>query len=289
MKFILKQMAHAPMIYQILVDLRALYLSSKSRLFSILSGFKPLNREEFKYDKDILFILGSGSSVNKLTDEHWAVIKEQVSIGINFWVLHKFIPDFYSIENPGDKKVFQVYKEAFQRKDIQEKKPYILFFSKKNSFYRGLLPHYLLSNIRTYTRISSSERKRNDLKKSIRKIFNRMKSGRLPSNILYGQGASLERLVCFGIFLGVKKIVLVGVDLNNVSYFWENSGLFDNIDSGQNGTLHKTADPDKKRLTVIDTLPLLSEILKEDYSIELFIESDKSMLAGPLRVFSWQS
>jgi hypothetical protein len=47
---------------------------------------------------DTLFILGSGASVEDLGPEYFREINSQVSVGINAWPLHHFVPDLYAFE-----------------------------------------------------------------------------------------------------------------------------------------------------------------------------------------------
>jgi len=53
-----------------------------------------------KPDAVTFFILGSGASVEDLNHSNFHTIRGQVSVGINAWVLHNFVPDFYAYE-PG--------------------------------------------------------------------------------------------------------------------------------------------------------------------------------------------
>ena len=49
-------------------------------------------------DNTALFILGTGRSVNEYEPEQWKIIRNNFSIGINYWILHDFIPDLFMLE-----------------------------------------------------------------------------------------------------------------------------------------------------------------------------------------------
>ena len=45
-----------------------------------------------------IFIFGSGSSINELSDINYKEINQNFSIGLNNWVFHDFKTDLYLIE-----------------------------------------------------------------------------------------------------------------------------------------------------------------------------------------------
>src|SRR5271155_5733125 len=47
---------------------------------------------------DTLFILASGSSINKISPARWDMIAQHDSIGFNFWPIHPFVPNMYFVE-----------------------------------------------------------------------------------------------------------------------------------------------------------------------------------------------
>src|SRR5690606_5685681 len=60
-----------------------------------------LSDANFNYKRsDTIFLLGSGPSINRITAQQWANIKQHDSIGFNFWLAHKFIPTFYMLQLP---------------------------------------------------------------------------------------------------------------------------------------------------------------------------------------------
>ena len=64
------------------------------------AGLPGFDVSEFRARKgsDTLYVLGSGASVGRLTRADFDAIAAADSIGLNFWLLHDFVPDFYQFE-----------------------------------------------------------------------------------------------------------------------------------------------------------------------------------------------
>lgn len=67
--------------------------NSPKIIFNILKKHKNFKK---------VFIFGSGSSINELTKSNFCEIDKNCSIGINKWVFHSFITNYYMIELSGD-------------------------------------------------------------------------------------------------------------------------------------------------------------------------------------------
>ena len=63
-------------------------------------GIRPFLDLDLRTAKhsDTLFILASGSSINKISSARWDVIARHDSIGFNFWPIHAFVPNMYFVE-----------------------------------------------------------------------------------------------------------------------------------------------------------------------------------------------
>src|SRR5262249_36622754 len=48
---------------------------------------------------ETLFILGSGPSINQISEERWRFIASHDSVGVNMWLYHRFVPTFYVVES----------------------------------------------------------------------------------------------------------------------------------------------------------------------------------------------
>ena len=64
-------------------------------------GVQLVRREDFAQNiHKTAFILGSGASINNLSEGNWAEIRQNFSIGLNFSLLQDFVPNAYSAETP---------------------------------------------------------------------------------------------------------------------------------------------------------------------------------------------
>ena len=100
-KNILRKSQYLCFLYHRLLQIRKKFFV---KLNAKKVGINAVFFDEFYYRKktDTLFILGSGASINELTQEQWGFIKQHDSVGFNNWVVHKFVPDFYMFEAVAD-------------------------------------------------------------------------------------------------------------------------------------------------------------------------------------------
>jgi hypothetical protein len=98
--------------------------------------------------------------------------------------------------------------------------------------------------------------------------------------------ASISALVMFGVIAGYREIVLVGVDLNNSKYFWEERPeLYDGRDQPRNiepPGVHGTIDPKITEIyhaiPIDQYLDLFDRIVLRPNQIRLSLASAKSRL-----------
>lgn len=244
-----------------------------------------------------LFILGSGASVCELGDSDFAHINDHVSIGVNTWPLHPFVPDFYAFEHfrsPG-KKVDRI-SEALMRDKVLNKKPYFLI---KDSVFSATfdkcvrIPEKLQERALYYTSLPILTRDVSLLKRAYRDLMYLQNMGWIPHYCTADRGASIIRLASLGIASGFKNIVFVGVDLNNTQYFWQEDKEIvkrwttDELVSGQTGKIHKTNDPSEKRFTVTEVLQAMDEVARADYGVSMWTASAKSALTNFMDVYNF--
>ena len=76
--------------------------------------------------KDTLFILAGGSSVNELGAANWREVDRGLSIGINFWPIHPYVPDILTSETDSKTPSNTFLNTLLARPDIAEKSPAML-------------------------------------------------------------------------------------------------------------------------------------------------------------------
>lgn len=168
---------------------------------------------------DRLFILGSGYSINKLTKQNWAKVRESDSIGLNKWVFHDFVPTYYVLETPVRTEHFQfVKKEINNKANLYKNVPFFIHYphlSKSNNHYKDIKIHR--SNI-----FYNAPYMPNTLNiKIIRRMLANWNKKKIKSmeDLIHYSG-SLSYIIMMGVIMGYQEIVLLGVDLNDNRYFF---------------------------------------------------------------------
>jgi len=203
------------------------------------NGLKPLTRskiEKFKTSKT-LFILGCGSSINKITKKQWDIIKDADSIGLNFWLLHDFVPSFLRFELPSNSTPNRrkTFLNVLSVKYEKYKDKLILYDKQDNTAMPTLSnndPEY--SNWYYPPSIVVPGKTKSSIKKSLKllKLFSRINSNRF---LLPYKRGSLTTLLSLAHYMNYENVVLCGVDLYNTDYFFDNSNKYLDVVSGQNG------------------------------------------------------
>lgn len=254
--------------------------------YDILEGIRAT-----KPHAGTIFLLGTGASAAGLSDEKLEYIQSQFAIGINQWALHFFAPDMYAYEYDPDKRLI----ESLSRFDDAEFPPPVLVLNSAKlnvQFSEADLTDALRRRMFGYSRVNLWSRRKENISSDFMN-FARLKN-LANHGITLDNGASIARLIFLAVMMKFRQIVLVGVDLNNVDYFWqvdptliEGAGVAD-FSSGQKGSTHETLSSEKRPFPIDTYVRELASGLGEQ-GIELFVESPASLLAKDLRVFEWAS
>jgi hypothetical protein len=248
-------------------------------------------------------ILGSGQSVTELTAADFALIARETSIGLNVWIAHPFVPDFYSLEggripvtdNEVDHRLFLASELSSPR--VRAKMPSLLIL-RPPAPYRDEqmvpVPDFFVQTTHLTGRanLMRAESSRG-LRLDLRALAFLARARLLPPNVLPDNGASVVRMMFFALSLGCREIVLSGIDLNENPYFW-----YSPPDSAVNRKLRElfpreTGVPHDTTLTLdrpYDTREVIVElagILRRHHGVTVWAGSKTSALAGPLGVFAW--
>lgn len=249
-------------------------------------GTVPLSESDFaavRHPQKDFYILGSGSSTLSLSDKDWAVISEGVSIGLNSWAFHPFVPNVLSIEDIDSVQLLP-QREAMLRGlrllENRNSNPLILRFRTPSTTPTNLrlsIPHTLLAKTRNYGRfqVPASESPR-ELRAGIKLSYQLDKFGLIPQSLLIDQGASVVRMIHFALRSGAKRIVLAGVDLIGSPYFFEADPTFlerIGMEPFRRLTaelLHGTIRNRPGSSSIIQFLPELRTIINRDFGAEIF-------------------
>ena len=257
----------------------------------------------FKKKKKIkkkIFIFGSGSSIKDLTNQNFKEIEKNYSIGINKWIFHDFITDCYMVELKTNKynssKGFSDLNVKYRKRiidllKVKKNKPIFLIYCPK---YNLLEMQNWIKGIDTkriffYDYIRPNISKKN-LNEEFTQTLNYILEISKKSNIIsLGIGSSIERAVSLSIVLGFLQIVILGVDLKNRRYFWnEKDKNFKGLSIKQKGRgLHKTAVKRFGNLPIQNSLTIIDKIARKYYGSKILIPTNKSILSSKLEKYNW--
>lgn len=268
------------------------YLINRKTLKLLLDNDTKIGRysnlaEERK--SDTIFILGSGSSVNDLSAEVWNEIKKNDSLGLNFWLVHEHVPDFYMFEAPRDADRRKVFSTLLNEKSESYAYKNCKFFVKDihhGNFSSEIIPKAVKGNVFTFPQYSLIGRVLGSMESSFTKYFRLRIIGH--DSVLLSNRATLFAALFFSWKMWYKNIVLVGIDLNNTSYFYESEKYRNSLTpgSGQTGSVHKTVDPCYGNVTLDQLVYMINERLLMPSGTSLFVASSKSLLYPKIPLYT---
>jgi hypothetical protein len=271
-----------------------------------------LNRSDLlTQDREVAYILGSGRSINEYGENQWQQIRAGYSFGMNWWLLHDFVPDVYSVEleglmgqSPSAKEFGRVYFQLLKlrAKDYRN----TTFFARGHSSFRYLLDKGVPDELRnSEMRLTLSLRLMGDTLFEVRKAVHcfgfiirlqRRAPAWFTSFLLPGLSSSVLFLTLLAYVLGFKRVVLCGVDLVASPYFF-----FENLPSRRVSEgwpippkerdirIHPTLDPSRVEsgISVKDHLMLFRELVFARDGFEVFVGASSSGLRPEFPVYSW--
>lgn len=243
---------------------------------------------------DTFFILGSGPSICDYTPSQWEIIRKGCSIGINNWILHDFVPDFYVGELLIQEDWLKTYKHNFYKKLSQYKQTLIIFkWRPKMVTKLQYIPYHEENVFVALTATIPAGRNESVFRMNL-KLLDR--AGLLrQSPIFFERAGTVIWCVLFGYKFGFRNIVLCGVDLNTPEYFFEREREklvrkgFIIPKSCQSGQIHKTLDPSRVEggIPVDSLIVAIKEVIFDKKGINLFVGAKNSALYPALPVYPW--
>ncbi len=245
--------------------------------------FGPLLERRGLPASDTLFVLGSGSSINSYGSSEWSQIADADSLGLNFWILHDFVPTFLAIEWPRDAaRLVPMQRALYARADDYLDVP-ILIKSLAEPWPEAYPPP-VRGNVAFAPYTGLPARTEAELAQTIR-VMDRLgmfDPARLRLGLPFYR-ASLSYAVMLALALGYRRIVLCGVDLNHTRYFYEeNAAAYGALgrevpSSGQPSDRHLTMDP-SLAVPIDRVLYLLDDLLLKPRGVELYVACRTSAL-----------
>lgn len=237
------------------------------------------NNRRFRYSyldhlknkiKNGFVVLGSGPTVNELTEAQFDNIANKVSIATGRWIWHDFVPDIYIIES-GRSEPMQRWLKDFSKKLTEKEVEYrntIIFIDgvKGDQALQSLIevsiPDSLKNNL-FFTQVLKPPSGSSVLFAAFLKFLKV-----IPIHTLLGLTvhcrSSTVLCALIGYYIGAEKITLVGVD-GYAGYFVDQSiqgfhGDYGGLDKNYTKPLHSTANPEYGVPTVTDCCIVISEV-----------------------------
>ncbi len=248
---------------------------------------------------DTLFVLATGASINSY-DHQWETIARHDSIGMNWFMLHDFVPDLFVMENmeSGHRQLIKMRADAY--KDV----PVILKTQVTN-----LSPSRVKERMAKIRSNSATIRRRfyfsldlavagttyEDMYWSYKVLTSLGLFDPKPRvQLLTKRRGSITYIINLAARMGYKRIVLCGVDLNHDDYFYDSrraeleAAGFPIPPPRVRGSVHPTNDPAKHPVTVKDVILAMNEVALRPRDIELLVGHRSSELYPHLPEYKWE-
>lgn len=259
----------------------------------------PLNRSILTRMKssDTVFILGSGSSINQISEAGWDVIDDHDSMGLNRWPIHDFVPTYLIFEMPSlnaGREMRRQYWELLEIKKADYEETRLILKDVDRFFHTSsvdAVPDWLTTGLMLSPDIElppllgdSRERFRTVLRCIDERNY-LAQDGRIDQ--LFKKRGSVSYTLFLATILGYERIVLCGVDMVDSKYFWDERRKRLNQEGIPIPEPHMERDPEKVHNTNDASrqgIPLeqiiydIDEKLLRPNGIELYTETKRSAL-----------
>lgn len=240
---------------------------------------------------DTLFILGSGPSINQISEDWWRVIARHDSLGFNMWLFHRFVPSFYVVESASYSNREAVCRAVVQlshrrgRDYANTIKIITDLFEPDPQYVFDLAPEFR-ENLFTVYNVPLPARDQHEFERGIAYL---RRTGLFRTGPRVGwllkYGLTLSLALCFGLRMGYKRIVLCGIDMTSDAYFYQDATLYpENRDLSVEvpGARHPARQRFAWMLPQMEVVLAMQRLLFQPAKVELYIGSTASMLHGPL-------
>lgn len=250
-------------------------------------GLKHFANLGWRPKTETLFILGSGWSINELSANQFDTISRFDSVGFNFWPLHWFKPDLYTVEaidadtNGGLRRpALEKFAETvFQRRDYAAIPKFLTDFRPE----REETLHRMCDEWQsTMTYLPTIPIFARNYKETADALSYLRESGLFQqTDLILKYRATLSMLVSMGICHGFKRIVLCGIDITDPRYFWHDSDQFAEHSSflrPKPGVVHGTGRELPLMATIQEVLRAIRDVVATPMGVEIFVASKRSAL-----------
>ena len=258
---------------------------------------------------DILFLLGSGPSINELNKSDWDKITSNDSWGFNFWFCHDFIPKKYFLQSPisnlNNPEHLNALDNMMTNMLMDKRKKYekVKFFLRGDGvndyrFHKTKIGKTIFTQGFDYSFLPElivSSKSRIPPKAIIRQMylagFFSKKNKLMP---IPKFGSTITELISFGLINGYKKIILCGIDMNDGGHFYDSNQYYKKYkylkvlsDLNNSKNIHEHMDKNTRKYTIKHIILELNNLAKEKFNAEIFVSSSTSSLYPEIRKYEF--
>lgn len=250
-----------------------------------------------------LFVLGSGPSINDIGTETWKLIRENHSIGLNFWPYHEHIPTYLMFELSSDlrykDKPTEVAEAALSRfGTLLKSRPELVTIPKivtEIDYDREACASYIPFNVRasshalwTFYPVARNVGELTTVLRFAERLG--FFDGGHPS-IAFKIRASLSLALFLGTMWGYKELVLCGIDPYRGGYFFENDARWEKGQPKQpspaNHHPHPVVASNLYSVGMNDFIRTYNKIILEPRGIKLSCLCIESKTREELEISEW--
>lgn len=257
-------------------------------------GLTHFRNAQWRPTTETLFVLGSGSSINDLSERDFQYIDDSDSIGFNFWPIHAFVPSIYTVEAidtatlPELRKPIleKLAKVVFERDDYIDVPKFLTDYEKSRRATWDRMPDAWKESTFVYPTVPIFARSEEETRRAIRLLQDMGLFDQ--TDVLLKYRATLSLMVTFGIVHKYRRIVLCGVDITDPRYFWHDARRYpQHVDflKPQSGTIHGTGRELPMMATIQEVLRVIRDVVARPRGIEIFVASERSALVPDFPIY----
>jgi hypothetical protein len=237
---------------------------------------------------DTVFILGSGWSINEISDHRWDVIGHHDTIGFNFWPVHPFVPRIFVFENlctSIQQDLYRAFLTTIQRR-AQDYRHTVKIATEPHPRSERQLLHELPPQFREnlylgYT-APVTARSEEELEAGIG--FLRSQGVFEPGDRLewlFKYGGSVIAMLSVAVRMNYRRIVLCGIDLGRQDYFYQDRQRYPasaDWEFAPRKDVHLTARRLRWMVPAQQVIQAFKRVVLDPAGIDIFVENRSSTL-----------
>lgn len=241
------------------------------------------NIKELKRNSDVVTLLGSGESLNKITDKQWKIIMNKDVWALNNHIYHPtIIPAVYHYELKAYD--FTIVQERFIEKWEQYKNVKYVLPNDRINYLMGALPGK--ADVYGYDYITRGKHPKLDKNQKIDANYD--PNGK---TFVKSYDASVNLMIDIFYKMGYSQIWLIGFDGSNSRYFWTGGDPKYGKVHHQYNKAHEHNDPTRPHNAAAASIDFIIDFNKRwmlPNGKEIFIGSEKTLLYPSLKLINFK-